>query len=61
MRSFRLCFKTPDVLDLIEDEVPEEEREAAKAFAEKYVKYGEYITVEFDPEKKTATPLEWKK
>ena len=49
----RLSFKTPDVLDQLD----EDEREAAEAVISKYVEYEEYIQVEFDTEKQTATVL----
>lgn len=47
---FTLTFKTPYVLDRLEF-VEETD------FAQEFVKYGEYITVEFDTEKQTATAV----
>jgi hypothetical protein len=46
-----LTFKTPDVLDQIEDE---EDREKM----ERWVEYGEYVRIEFDLSTMKATVLE---
>ena len=54
--KFTLSFKNPDVFDQLHWD-DEEARERAKAFTAKYVKYGEYIAVEFDTEAETATVL----
>jgi hypothetical protein len=48
--KIRLNFKTPDVLDNLDGEEAEEIQEVA----DKFIKYGELVTVEFDTEKKTA-------
>lgn len=66
----QLTFKTPDVFDCVEydiknaridgedeDEQYEREEEVRK-FIRKYVKYSEYISVEFDTEAKTVKVLE---
>ncbi len=42
MNEFTLTFKTPNVLD---QDLSLEQKE----FAEKFVEYGEYITIKFDP------------
>jgi hypothetical protein len=68
--KFIVTFKTPDaVLDAIERELPraiegtEEEglrayeAEKLEAFAAKWVRYGEYVDIEFDTEAGTATVL----
>jgi hypothetical protein len=53
-----LTFKTPDILDQLEDQTnSEEEPEEAKAFVKSFLTYSEYISVEFDTEAKTATVL----
>jgi hypothetical protein len=70
---FTLTFKTPDVLQDLQEEVEtllelvdteeggpgiEDELALAEknlAFAERYVRYDEYLTVEFDVEKGTVT------
>ncbi len=60
-----LTFKTPDVMDVIErafekDEegnVTEEECKITR-FVEKFVKYGEYIRVEFDSDTQEVKVLE---
>ena len=57
--KFSISFKTPGVLDyLTEDGLSEEEADEAKEFVEKWVEYGECISVEFDTEKETATVQE---
>lgn len=56
--KFRVTFKTNDALDYVSIlEGGEELSIEAREFAEKYVKYGEYITVEFDNEKETVKVL----
>ena len=52
--KFTLSFKSPDVLD----QLTEDEQEEAKKVIEKYIKWSEYISIEFDTELKTATVLE---
>lgn len=56
--KFTLTFKMPDVLNQLTHDFETEKQDEAKAFAEKYVKYGEYISVEFDTENKTAVAKE---
>lgn len=46
MNSFTLTFKTPDVLDQLTDE--------QKEYAVLFIRYGELITIEFDPNNDTA-------
>jgi hypothetical protein len=67
--KFRVTFKTPDALDAAAEEFgksqfeenPSEDESAeywakfAKKFCEKFVKWGEYVTVEFDLLAGTAT------
>lgn len=48
--KIHLTFKTPDV----EDQVTPEDLAVAKPLVDKYLEYGEYITVEFDTETKTC-------
>ena len=55
--KFTLSFKTPDVFD--ELEMSAEDFEYAKDFAEKYVRWGECITIEFDTVAKTAVAKEY--
>lgn len=53
--KFRLTFKTPDVLEQIKEQLPDPEAEPAfRRLADKYVKFAEYITVEFDTITQTA-------
>lgn len=56
LMQFTLTFKTPDVLEQIED-LDESEKEQAYTFARKFVKYDEHITIEFDTVANTATVL----
>lgn len=47
--KFRLTFKTPDVLEQLRDQLPDPEAEMAfRRLADKYVKFAEYVTLEFD-------------
>lgn len=56
--EFTLTFKTNDVLDQIESEwFTKEDYLAAKALAEKYVSWGEYINVHFDTDNEIVTVL----
>ena len=53
---FRLSFKTPDVLDYTLEDYPEYQNEI-KALAEKFIEYGECISIEFDTDAGTATVI----
>lgn len=55
--KFRLTFKTPDVTFNALENVDEDKQEEVKELIEKYVKYDEYLTVEFDTEDKTCVPV----
>lgn len=46
----RLSFKTPGV----EDQLTEEEREYYDEVLQKFLRYNEYVTLEFDTETNTA-------
>lgn len=55
--KFRLTFKTPDVLEQIEEIEAYRKNEdggSIHAVAQKFIHYGEYITIEFDTETETA-------
>jgi uncharacterized protein (UPF0332 family) len=65
--KIRITFKSPDgVYEAFKEHFPESnqceedsnEEEQARDFIDKYVRYSEYITVEFDTVAKTATVLE---
>lgn len=57
--KFILTFKTPDVLDQIEMEnYSQLEMNAMKPVINKFIEFGEYISVQFDTEEMTATVLE---
>jgi hypothetical protein len=58
--KFHLTFKTPDVLDQLTHDHETDAQEKARMFALKFLKYEEYLTVEFDTDEKTATVLEVK-
>jgi len=47
-----MTFKTPDVVDDTLERLPltPDEQENAREFLRKFIKYGEYITIEFDTE-----------
>jgi len=62
--KFVVTFKTPNALDDIIDyeefeneEEREEQREALQVIADKFLKYGELISIEFDTEVGTAKVL----
>jgi hypothetical protein len=54
--KFILSFKTPDVLDAALEE-HNDDCDAIEQTAEKFIKYGECISIEFDTEEGTATVL----
>jgi hypothetical protein len=54
--KFTLTFKTPGVLDVI-DELPEDQVDIALTLADKFVKWDEYVKIEFDTVAQTATVL----
>lgn len=54
----RLTFKTPDVLDYaLEDIQDEDQRAEVEDICNQFIKYGEYLYVEIDTERETATVL----
>lgn len=55
--KFNVLFKTPDAVEYSTDHLSLEEKVEAMETARKFVQYGEYITIEFDTETKTATVL----
>ena len=59
--KFRVSFKTPDAVDAAIDSAMIDsrgaDREALEGVVEKFVQYGENITVEFDTKAGTATVL----
>jgi hypothetical protein len=50
---FSLTFKTPDVLQQLDD-VPGDDLLEACLLAEQYVKWQEYVTLVFDTDKQTV-------
>lgn len=58
--KIRALFKTPDVIEnALEDEnLSYKEKEEQIRLCEKWIKYGELVTVEFDTESMTATVIE---
>lgn len=55
--KFHITFKTPDAVDYAVDEHGQEFKEEIKETAQKFVRYGELVTIEFDTETQTATVL----
>ncbi len=53
--KFQLSFKTPDVLDQLDEVLDPDDQEAARETARQYLQYGEYLRVEFDTDTETAT------
>lgn len=52
--KLKLTFKTSDVIDSIKEEVSDIEMvEQIYERLKKYIKYGEYVTLEYDTEKDT--------
>lgn len=56
--KIRVSFKTPDAVDYAIEDLPEEYRDSIKDQLSKWIQYGEYVTIEFDLDKETATVLE---
>lgn len=54
----QVTFKTPDVLDYVLDDLDEDNQEILKRLAEKYIKWGELVTLEFDLKNETVKVLE---
>lgn len=59
--NIRLTFKTPDVVDdavrRYMQEVDEDRELEIEAACAKWIRYGEYLTVEIDTETGTCTPI----
>ena len=56
--KIQLTFKTPDVLDYAIEGQNSVDQETIRKLAAKWVKYGEYLTVEIDIIKEICTVLE---
>ena len=56
--KIQITFKSPDALDCATANLSEDEKDEAAEVIEKFIKYDEYITIEFDTETKTARVLE---
>ena len=52
-----MTFKDPNALDMSCDGHTDTEREKMKAFAERFLRWGEYISIEFDTKTGTATVI----
>jgi hypothetical protein len=50
-----MIMKTPDAVDNALIDMNEADRAVAEELIYKYVKYSEYVTIDFDTEAKTAT------
>jgi hypothetical protein len=58
MAKVIVTFKTPDAVDeALQDITNEEELIEMQAFLKTYIKYNEYVRIEFDTVAKTATVL----
>jgi len=57
MAKLQIGFKTPDAVHYALEDLDEEERDAAEGAAAKWVKYGEYCTIEIDTETGEAKVL----
>lgn len=56
--KFKVSFKTPDAItDALGNVEDEDNYDQALEFARKFVKYDEYLTVEFDTDANTCTVL----
>jgi hypothetical protein len=55
--KLHITFKTPDAVDYAVDEHGQEFKEEIKKTTNKFVRYGELVTIEFDTETQTATVL----
>lgn len=63
--KIQLCFKTPDVVHYaLQDEeflnLSEDEQDTIKEVIEKYIEYGELITIELDTETQEAIVIKVK-
>lgn len=56
--KIRIQFKTPDATHYALEDVPEEMKSEAEDLINRFVRYDEYLTVEFDTEANTAIVVE---
>jgi hypothetical protein len=57
--TFSLTFKSPDVLDYLQ--VEPEQRDRALEFARRFIKFDEYVTIDFDTDSETVQVREVKR
>lgn len=55
--SFTVMFKTPEAAHYAIQDLPEDKKSAASELLQKFLKYGEIVTVQFDLEDKSAKVL----
>lgn len=66
--KFTVTFKTPDAVESgieaslvyaeeLSEEAKDSEMDKMKSLANRYVEYGEYVTLEFDTDKNSVTVL----
>ncbi len=55
--KFTATFKTPNAIEFATEFMSFAQLDEAKATAEKFVRNGEYVTIEFDTETQTAKVL----
>ena len=60
MPKYKATFKAQDALDYALEYTEGEEREKARDLMRKFVRWGEYVTIEFDTDNHAATVLEVK-
>jgi len=53
----KLTFKMPDAVEQALEDIAEDDREEVRQACGKWVRYGEYITVEVDTEAGTCTVI----
>lgn len=58
---FTLNFKTSDVVDYAVEDLAEDEKERAREFLSRWIKYGEYVSIEFNDEDNSTIVCEVKR
>lgn len=55
--KIQIQFKTPDAVDNAIEYLSEDDKELVKDIANKYIEYGELLTVEIDTDNETITVI----
>jgi hypothetical protein len=53
--NISITFKTPDAVDFATEDLDASEKEAAREALKKWISYGEYVTLSYDPNNDTMT------